>query len=908
MNLFKKPKYLLMILLASFTFVTFVPQFTLAQSAAETRVQVNQATGNTGDGVPGIGAAADATRDWLADKLGLIVWWFTIRLPSIVLLKEIQLFTRVGTYNNFTTQPQVQDAWGTIRDLANMFFILILLLMAFGTILQVQGYGYRQMLSKLLLMAILVNFSKSIVALLIDFSQIVTLTFLAPVIYSLSGNIVVSLGLQNIMKLRESKQLNNDVSTDQYTSTSYLMAMILGGIMMIITTVIFGVILIMFVMRVIGLWIMVILSPLAFLARAFPKMNYLYNQWEGELSKNLTLGPALAFFMWLAFSIVGQGNISTQFNSPDGVNSETYGSEYDPDQSFTTNVSQAVTQSNMLNFVIAISLLMAGLKFAADSKVAGASVARGASNNLQRWGSRIGRGATIGAAAGAGALALRGTSGEGGLRGVAGQARGLAGQTTSRVGAALHVGGMERFGMRQVAQENARRQRKERYVARGAEGMTPEQAEQYYRSYGNVPFMPGSREGQNLLHKTRLRRGLATADIDPATMTEAQRLQVYNKRNAEDISQEEVNQMKAQRYREMEQSFTRSGDNESLQTLRRRSGLAHNAESIREQISEQGHKSLSSIDFSGIVQHDVGALQSLLELSEKELTEVLDAMNDQRRDSLMRELEEYKHQLVGQNGANFGDRNSALGKVQLLQGKFANNRTGMVDRVATTDRNGNAIGAATHSVVADYQALRNGTMAINNAAGAPLAAADQNVQAERFMTSYLQSATGGQMARINRDEAHGNTRFYDDVTGRASDTQFTEILRAPATVHAAPAPYVPGGPNVSRREMIARNRTLNGNVESVLNNSQTMHFVSDADVLSYIATQRGAGRSDVQIANQIPSHAHLVFANPDHFATYILGLNKGQLGKLDGPQLRAMKVHPFIVADPAKLAMINDVV
>lgn len=276
MNLFKKPKYLLMILLASLTFVTFVPQFSQAQNpGAESRFYAENP-----EAAPGLNVDASKVKDafgdgvnWLAEKLGVIVWFFTIKLPSIILLQEIKIFAMVGPYNAFTTQPQVESAWGTVRDLANMFFILILLLMSFGTILQVQGYGYRQMLSKLLLMAILVNFSKSIVAILIDFSQIVTLTFLAPVLSSLAGNIVVAMGLQNIMSLKDGYEANNKANPDdQYTAVSYLMAMIMGGIMMIVTTVIMGVILIMFIMRIIGLWIMVILSPLAFLARAFPKM------------------------------------------------------------------------------------------------------------------------------------------------------------------------------------------------------------------------------------------------------------------------------------------------------------------------------------------------------------------------------------------------------------------------------------------------------------------------------------------------------------------------------------------------------------------------------------------------------------------------------------------------------------
>jgi len=57
-----------------------------------------------------------------------------------------------------------------------MSFILILLIIAFATILRQESYS-KKLLPKLLIMAVLINFSRTIFGLLIDFSQVIMLTF-----------------------------------------------------------------------------------------------------------------------------------------------------------------------------------------------------------------------------------------------------------------------------------------------------------------------------------------------------------------------------------------------------------------------------------------------------------------------------------------------------------------------------------------------------------------------------------------------------------------------------------------------------------------------------------------------------------------------------------------------------------
>lgn len=880
MNLFKKPKYLLTILLASLTFTTFVPQFSNAQVGTPLGTVgdiINRAV--TAKVAPVVAAGAEATGNWLADKLGFIVWLLAIQFPKEILKLEIQIFTMVGPYNGFTTQPQVVSAWGTVRDLANMFFILILLLMAFGTILQVQGYGYRQLLSKLLLMAILVNFSKSIVAILIDFSQIVTLTFLAPVLSSLAGNIVVALGLQNIMNYRESAQLNNNQpGADEKTSVNYLIAMILGGIMMIVTTVVMGVILIMFVMRIIGLWIMVILSPLAFLAKAFPKMSSYYSQWENELSKNLTAGPALAFFMWLAFSIVGQGNIASNFNQ-DTSNSDNY---------ISGTVSAAAEKSNMLNFVIAISLLMAGLKMAASSGAAGASMAGKASGSLQKWGSRLGRGATIGAAAGAGALAWRGTSGEGGVKGVVGQGRGAVGGFMAAGGQALRIGALQRGGMSLKNKEDKRRQKKEDFFAKRLEGMSPDEKKKYLETYGQGEISKhflGAREAAGLKMRNELDRGIEVADIDPQNMTEEQRLKVYGQKDLDKIPQAEVNKRKAEKYKQMEEDFKRTGDKASLEKLRKRTLVAHTTDSFKSHVDQNGFQSLATVDPSVLDPNDDTTKEIVdmyMAYSSKELGEMVEKMSPKIRDSFMKLLEQ-RHAKKAFEGKIDNDK-EPLGKFAVLQNRFATSRTGGVDAAKRYD-DLVATGGKSKTKIATDQAI-----------------------AEKLLHNTLANASGKQLAGIEP-----TSQLYVDATGEANAVQSAEIVTKNA------------GDKVKLKAIVT-NQVRRGNIANMLANSTARRYVEDSDARHHFDTESTAvadssghavGSPDyidakyneaAKLARANLSHAHTAFSSDTEFVKFINGLNREALSKLKDTELARIRDTYAGAFTAEKLALINDIV
>ncbi len=320
--------------------------------------------------------------------LGDVIYWIVIKPVSKLLELEVWILPMIAQYNNFTGQEGVIKGWVALRDLANMFFILVLLVIAFATILRIQKYGYRQLLSRFLIMAILINFSMTIVGLVIDLSQVIMLTFVSAIKEVAAGNVVVALGLDKVMNM----------GAGSTGASTYITAMFLGAIMLIVAVVIIGIYIMILAMRIVKLWIEIVVAPIAFLAYTFPDTQKFYNEWVQELIKDIVVGPSLVFFLWLAFTITGSGGIGAEINAIDPSSTTEVGGD----------VSEAAEPPNLLNFVIGIAMLMAGLQMSAKAGGVGASLAGKTAAKINAVPGRIGRRAAVGAGGLVKAGAIRG--------------------------------------------------------------------------------------------------------------------------------------------------------------------------------------------------------------------------------------------------------------------------------------------------------------------------------------------------------------------------------------------------------------------------------------------------------------------------------------------------------------------
>lgn len=336
-----------------------------------------------------------------------IIWGATTALFALsrFLISMSLFFLRVliefAKYNGYMDAPPVIQGWYLVRDMANMFFIVALLIIAFATILGLESYEWKKSLVKIVIAAVLINFSRLICQIALDASHVVTIGFLNAVEGAAGGNIIQMLHLDSILKMAgDSSQATmgsiegqkEELRVDLFVSsiTAVLFSLI-ASLSLMAYAAVMGI-------RIAVLWVLMILSPLAFVLQAIPQTQSAAQEFWQEFIKYVTVGPILAFFLWLSFASFGAGDINKYVGIPPeyGLVDQAEALEiYGQPKSALNEIS---TWENMSSFLISVIFLMVGLQRVGKIGVVGSSfvdaaydmgkqaIVTGSGYAMARWG------------------------------------------------------------------------------------------------------------------------------------------------------------------------------------------------------------------------------------------------------------------------------------------------------------------------------------------------------------------------------------------------------------------------------------------------------------------------------------------------------------------------------------------
>ncbi|HUT22255.1 MAG TPA: hypothetical protein VMX18_02490 [Candidatus Bipolaricaulota bacterium] len=247
-------------------------------------------------------ARAGAIGDLFSYILAYIFLGLSFLFGKIAMM-IFSLVVDISTYNAFLDNPAVTNGWVIIRDICNMFFVIILLIIAFATILKVEKYSIKALLPKVIIAAVLINFSKMICGLLIDMGQVVMLTFVNGYKASAGANLINGLKLDSWMSIDPSG-VPEGGTLDMW---DIVLALALATILLFVTMIVSLMILVTLVARIVTLWILVVLSPFAFVGSLLPFTAGMAKQWWSTFGKWVAMGPILAFFLWLSLLMMQTG-------------------------------------------------------------------------------------------------------------------------------------------------------------------------------------------------------------------------------------------------------------------------------------------------------------------------------------------------------------------------------------------------------------------------------------------------------------------------------------------------------------------------------------------------------------------------------------------------------------------------
>lgn len=401
---------------------------------------------------------------------GLVDFWVSLCGRLIALITYILI--AIANYNNFSNSQAISTGWVIVRDIANMFFVVVFLVIAFGTILGLDQYHYRKTLPRLLIMAILINFSKTIAGLIIDFGQVIMMTFVNGFSQAAGGNFLEVLRIRELSSIRSAPG-EADRTLSQWDAVGGL---VLAAIVATVSLVVMTIMTMVLVMRIVMLWMLVVISPIAFFAAAVPsnKISGYHGQWWKEFTNYVIVGPVLAFFIWLSLAVIS--NVGSEAQSIADAQNVRGGVEGE-----VSSIASGIgSESNMIKYMIGLGMLVGGLIMTKQMGVAGSGMAGGA----VAWGKSKGTRALKWAGSKAGRAALAP------VRAAGGAVR----EQTDRLGGKVY-GGLAKSGIplvsgfaaKRAGQIRGRRQELEKKAGAFVRTLSLDEAIGYKKSLERLP-------------------------------------------------------------------------------------------------------------------------------------------------------------------------------------------------------------------------------------------------------------------------------------------------------------------------------------------------------------------------------------------------------------------------------------
>jgi len=270
------------------------------------------------------GQTAHAQWQWLINAVTYIPM-VTISLVLVILAGLSTLFAGFGgmVLNwvlsssfidwSYTKNPIVEIGLSITLPLVNMFLVLILVFIALTTILRLAGYETKKLLPIFILIALLVNFSPVICGLIVDASNILMDFFTSEItggerlISTLKSVGDALLGVVDWKKF--------DVKTGAETVLA-LIVLIGVNFALFLILLLFAFI---FMVRYLAIWLLVILSPLAFASYILPATRSFWKIWWNQFIQWSFIGVTMGFFLYLGDQFTMLSNVIAPASGIGGV-------------------------------------------------------------------------------------------------------------------------------------------------------------------------------------------------------------------------------------------------------------------------------------------------------------------------------------------------------------------------------------------------------------------------------------------------------------------------------------------------------------------------------------------------------------------------------------------------------------
>lgn len=222
---------------------------------------------------------------------------------------------------SYTSNEIVNMGLDITKDFVNLFLVVFLVFIALSIALKIGDFPAKKVFAKLILVALLVNFAPVFVGLIVDAANIVMNFFLEGIRESVSeiGTGVTNFG-SGVTKVlfSFSGNLSERAGLLMQAVTQIVVNLAMGLAFFLFAAI--------FLIRYVVIWVLTILSPLAFVFWILPATKRFWDMWWQQLIQWSIVGIPISFFLYLAmnsFAVLQQTFVG-KLNMP-GIETTTVG-------------------------------------------------------------------------------------------------------------------------------------------------------------------------------------------------------------------------------------------------------------------------------------------------------------------------------------------------------------------------------------------------------------------------------------------------------------------------------------------------------------------------------------------------------------------------------------------------------
>ncbi len=283
--------------------------------------------------------AATPTDPDLSGGFGTIMTWvmslFAWLVGVAALLLDYAVYFTVVTMGNYVHNlSAIGVAWRVLRDAANIMLIFGFLAIGITTIMQVDWYGdSKKLLPKLVVAAVLLNFSLFVCEAMIDGTNLIATQFYQQIsggsLPTMSGTGMTGLAVNGTNLNTANEPISNAIMGQLGLQTIYNVKGnpealkgghtwfigFMGIILFIITAFVLFSLAFILIARFVALIFYILLSPIGFMGWALPLMQYRADQWWKNFLAQIITAPVLLLLLYVALTVITDAKFLTGFNS-----------------------------------------------------------------------------------------------------------------------------------------------------------------------------------------------------------------------------------------------------------------------------------------------------------------------------------------------------------------------------------------------------------------------------------------------------------------------------------------------------------------------------------------------------------------------------------------------------------------